>query len=197
MRDEQCTVAAAALVIGAILGMAGSFAPTAELRGLFWGVDGTALVVGCALLVIHHLRHGDATLAAGFLVFLVGETLIVSASSMGLTASAPTLAGGAALWAAALALNSTSAFMPRPVRVIGVIASVLLAITAARLFSGASLTPLSRPLPFFAFPFLAASLVGWAWAHTRSVAGPSANEEALPVLLGVVPSASEGPQSSR
>src|SRR5215204_5444380 len=42
-------VAAAGLVIGALLGMAGSFAPTADLRGLAWGVDGIAIVVGGGL----------------------------------------------------------------------------------------------------------------------------------------------------
>jgi len=71
MRDERLqNVAAAGLVIGALLGMAGSFAPTAGLRGLAWGVDGIALVVGSALLGLHQLRRGDAQLAAGFLVFL-------------------------------------------------------------------------------------------------------------------------------
>jgi hypothetical protein len=32
------------------------------------------------------------------------------------------------------------------------------------------LTPLSEPLPFFAYPFLAATLFGWAWMHYRGVA---------------------------
>jgi hypothetical protein len=97
-------VAAAGLVIGALLGMAGTFAPSAELRGLAWGVDGTALIVGVALLAVHHLRQGNEQLAAGFLVFLAGETLIVSGSAMELAASAPTVAAGFGLWAAALAL---------------------------------------------------------------------------------------------
>jgi hypothetical protein len=36
---------------------------------------------------------------------------------------------------------------------------------ALELFIGRTLTPLSQPLPFFAYPFLAATLVGWAWVH--------------------------------
>src|SRR3954447_20579058 len=103
MSDErQHDVAAAGLVIGALLGMAGSFAPNAALRGLAWGADGVALVVGSALLCVHHLRRGDAQLAAGFLVFLAGETLIVSGSAMDLAVSAPSFAAGAGLWSAAL-----------------------------------------------------------------------------------------------
>ena len=63
-------LAAAALIIGALLGMAGTFAPSAELRALAWGIDGTALVAGMALLAVHHVRLGQELLAAGFLVFL-------------------------------------------------------------------------------------------------------------------------------
>lgn len=168
MKDEQLRfVAAAGLVIGALFGMAGSFAPSPSLRGLAWGVDGIALVVASALLALHHLRRGDAYLAAGFLVFLAGETLIVSGSAMELAESAPSFAAGAGLWSAALALVSTTSVMPRLVRVTGGIAAILFAVTAAQIFGGGSLTPLSQPLPFLAYPFLAATLFGWAWAHTR------------------------------
>ena len=169
MRDQRLhSVAAAGLVIGALLGMAGSFAPTAELRGLAWGLDGIALVVGSALLGVHHLRRGDVHLAAGFLVFLAGETLILSGSAMELEASAPSFAAGAGLWAAALALVSASPTIPRLVRVSGTIAALLFAVTAAQIFGGKGLTALSQPLPFFGYPFLAATLFGWAWVHRRS-----------------------------
>ncbi len=163
-------VAAAGLVIGALLGMAGSFVPSSELRGLLWATDGIALVVASALLAVYYLRRGDEQLAAGFLVFLVGETLMVSGSAVELGAVAPLFAAGAGLWSASLALVSASAVMPRPVRATGAIAAILLAVTAARIFGGAGLTPLSEPLPFYAYPFLAITLLGWAWAHTRSTA---------------------------
>jgi hypothetical protein len=138
-----------------------------ELRGLAWGIDGTALVVASASLAVHHLRRGDEQLAAGFLVFLVGETLVVSGSAVDLAAVGPTFAAGAGLWAASLALVTASPVMPRLVRVTGAIAATLLAIAAARIYGGADLTPLSEPLPFFAFPFLSATLLGWAWVHAR------------------------------
>jgi hypothetical protein len=168
-------VAAAGLVIGALLGMAGTFAPSAQLRGVAWGVDGVALVVGCALLTVHHLREGNDQLAAGFLVFLAGETLIVSGSAMELAASTPTFAAGAGLWSAALALISASRVLPTFVRLTGAIASILFAVTAVRMFGAAALTPLSKPLPFFGYPFLATTLFGWAWVHVRSNRNRSAS----------------------
>jgi len=148
--------------------MAGSFAPSSELRALAWAVDGIAIVVGSALLVVHHVREGNDQLAAGFLVFLAGETLIVAGSAMELAASAPSFAAGAGLWSAALALVSGSPLVPAFIRATGAIASVLLAVTAVRIFGGGGLTALSKPLPFYAYPFLAITLLGWAWLHVRS-----------------------------
>jgi hypothetical protein len=161
-------VAATGLVIGAVLGVAGSFAPSDGMRGLAWGIDGTAIVVACALLTVHHLRRGDEQLAAGFLVFFAGETLIVATSALPLAAATPAFAAGAGLWAAGLAVVSASPTVPSLVRLTGGVAAALFAATAARMFGGAGLTPLSAPLPFGAYPFLAATLVGWAWAHLRS-----------------------------
>jgi hypothetical protein len=166
--DRLRIVAAAGLVIGALLGIAGSFAPSAELRALAWGVDGIAIIVGCALLVAHHAREGNVQLAAGFLVFLAGETLIVSGSAMDLAASAPVFAAGAGLWSAALAVVSAAPAVPAFIRVTGGIASALFAVTAVRMFCGGALTALSKPLPFYAYPFLAITLFGWAWMHMRS-----------------------------
>jgi hypothetical protein len=155
------------LVIGALLGMAGTFAP-ASLRGLAWGLDGTALIVATALLTLHYFRRGEDLAAAGFLVFVAGETLIVAGSAMDLVASVPLFAAGAGLWAASLLLVNASGVMPRALRLIGFIGAVLFAAVAIAIFSGRSLTPLSQPLPFFAYPFLAATLFGWAWVHYRA-----------------------------
>jgi hypothetical protein len=160
-------IAAGGLVLGAVLGMAGTFAPSASLRGLAWGLDGTALIVATALLTIHHFRQGNDAVAAGFLIFVVGEAVILSSAAMDLAASAPSFAAGVALWAASLALVSAFSTMPAVIRVVGFIASLLFAAVAAQIFLGRALTPLSQPLPFFAYPFLVATLCGWAWVHYR------------------------------
>jgi hypothetical protein len=163
-------IAALGLVIGAVLGVAGTFAPSASLRGLAWGLDGTALIVAASLLTIHHVRRGNEIAAAGFLVFVVGETLILSGAAMDLEASAPSFAAGAGLWAASLALVSASRAMPPLVNAVGWLASVLFTVVAVQIFLGGALTPLSEPLPFFAYPFFAATLCGWAWVHYRQAA---------------------------
>ena len=50
---------------------------------------------------------------------------------------------------------------------LGIATAILFAITGLRLFGGAGLTPLTTPLPFYAYPFLAMTLIGWAWVLTR------------------------------
>lgn len=159
--------AAVSLVVGGLLGMAGSFSPS-TVRGVAWGLDGTALVMGALLLAVHHIKLGNEQLAAGFLTFVAGQILVVSGSAMDLAASSPSFGAGAGLWAAGLALVSTSPVMPIFVRATGAIASMLFALVALQIYGGTALTPLSKPLPFNAYPFLVLTLFGWAWVHYRS-----------------------------
>lgn len=101
------------------------------------------------------------------LVFAVGEGLILSGAAMDLAASTPSFGAGVGLWAASLALVSASSVMPPAVRAVGFLGAFLFAVVAWQIFSGHALTPLSQPLPFYAYPFLAATLCGWAWVHYR------------------------------
>lgn len=155
------------LVVGAVLGMAGTFVPSASARGLLWGLDGIALIVATALLTIHHVRRGNDIVAAGFLVFVAGEALIVAGSAMDLMESIPLFGAGVGLWAASLILVSAPNVMPSWLRLVAVIGALLFAVVAVQIFMGSPLTPVSQPLPFLAYPFLAATLFGWAWVHHR------------------------------
>jgi hypothetical protein len=156
-------IAAIGLIIGAVLGIAGSFAPTASLRGISWGIDGTTIIVGCAIMTVRFLRSGDDMLAAGFIVYAIGEGLVQLVCAMPPDSSSPFFAAGTALWAAGMAMVSLPRGFPAVVRGTGVIAGILFAVTALEIFSGNMLTPLSKPLPFYSYPFLALTLLGWAW----------------------------------
>lgn len=161
------TLGAGCLVAGGVLGMVGSFVPPA-LRGIAWGLDGTALVVGGALLAVHYLMLRNELLAAAFVVFVAGQTLVVSGSAMSLEASSPGFGAGVGLWSAALALIAASSANPVFVRLTAAVASVLFAIASLQIYAGTALTPLSQPLPFFAYPVLVLTLFGLAWGHLRA-----------------------------
>lgn len=161
-------LAALGLGVGGALGMAGSFAPTDTLRGLAWGVDGVSLVIASALLVIIQIRNGRDLLAAGFLVFAIGQGLVLSTAAVTPAAGAPSFGAGVGLWAAGLALVSAPRGYPAPVRLLGLAASVLLASVAVRIFAGAAIDAKSSPLPFFAYPVLVATMGGWIWSLLRA-----------------------------
>lgn len=91
-------IAPAGLILGALLGLAGTFVPSPSLRGLAWGIDGVALVTAGAVLLVHHFRQGHDLVASGFVVFTVGQALVLSTAAMPLEASTPPFAAGAALW---------------------------------------------------------------------------------------------------
>lgn len=151
------------LAVGGVFGMAGTFAPSASLRGLAWGIDGAALVMAGAILTVVFYKRGHDLVAAGFLVFAIGEGIILSSAAMDLDASVPSFGAGSSLWAMGLALISLPPVFPFVVRTLGLIASLMFAGTALQIFAGVQLTPVSSPLPFFAYPFFVATLFGWIW----------------------------------
>jgi hypothetical protein len=154
-------VAAAGLAAGGVFGVAGTLVSQAALRQVLWAVDGVGLIVATALLTVRFLRQGEDCVAAGFLVFAIGESLLVSGTAAGLAGSVPSFAGGVALWTAALLLISIPAVFPTWVRLVGVLAAGLFSWVALRIFLGEQLLPISAPMPFFAYPFLVLTFVGW------------------------------------
>lgn len=144
-----------------VFGLAGTFVGQAALRQLFWAIDGVGLIVATTLLAVRFLRRGDDCVAAGFLVFAIGESLLVSGTAAGLEGSVPSFGGGVALWAAALLLISVPTTLATWVRLAGVAAAVPFAVVAARIFRGEMLLPTTAPLPFFGYPLLILTFVGW------------------------------------
>jgi hypothetical protein len=102
--------------------------------------------------------------AAGFLVFAIGESVMLSGTAAGLVGSVPAFAAGTALWAAALLLISIPKEFAGWVRLVGIATAILFATNAARIYWGEQLLPTSSPLPFFAYPFLVITFIGWIWA---------------------------------
>lgn len=89
-------LASVGLAVGGVFGMAGVFVPSASLRGLAWGIDGVGLVMAGALLTVAFYRRGQDLVASGFLVFTVGEGIILSSAAMDLAVSVPSFGRGPA-----------------------------------------------------------------------------------------------------
>jgi hypothetical protein len=165
-------VAALGLLVGAAFGLGGTLVGSPTVQASLWAIDSVGLVIATSLLTLKYYRAGSDIVAGGFLVFAIGEGVLLSGTAAGPSGSVPAFAAGTALWAAALALVSGPRVLPSWLRVLGAVAACLFAVTAGRIYAGESLLPTSSPLPFFAYPFLVATLLGWAWTLTRRPARP-------------------------
>lgn len=164
MKRPLEVIAAIGLALGGIFGLAGTLVAQPYLRAACWAIDGTALVVAAAVLSVRYFRKGCDSVAAGFLVFAVGEGVMLSGVAGTLADSVPSFAAGTALWAAALLLISIPGEFAVWARMTGIVGAILFAITAGEIFWGYRVFPTASPLPRFAYPFLVLTFVGWIWA---------------------------------
>jgi hypothetical protein len=166
MSDSDRTknlVASVGLAFGAVFGLAGTLVTESNLQSTLWAIDSCGLVLACALLTLKFFRKGSDIVASGFLVFAIGEAVMLSETSAGVPTMIPAFAAGTALWATALMLISIPREFSGWIRVTGFIASILFAITSLRIFWGDPVGPTASPLPFFAYPFLVLTFIGWIW----------------------------------
>jgi hypothetical protein len=121
-----------------------------------------------ALLTIKYFRTGNDVVAGGFLVFAIGEGVLLPSAATDAESSIPAFVAGITLWGTALLLVSVSRLFALPVRIIGVVSAILFILTAARIFMGEQLLPTSTPLPAHAYLFLVVTFIGWIWMLWRS-----------------------------
>jgi len=163
MQNSVDVIAAIGLALGGVFGLAGAAVTQPNLQAVLWAVDGAGLVMAATLLSLKYFRAGNDTVAGGFLVFAIGEGILLSGPAAGPEGSIPSFAGGITLWATALLLISIPKLFAMPVRILGIVSAALFIITAARIFWGEHLLPTSAPLPSYAYPLLVATFIGWIW----------------------------------
>lgn len=166
MRNPLKIIVTVGLVLGGVFGIWGTMV-SPPLQAILWAIDGAGLVMATVLLAIKCFRTGNDVVAGGFLVFAIGEGVLLS-SAADPEKSIPSFAAGITLWGTALLLVSVPRLFALPVRIIGIASAVLFILTAARIFMGERLLPTSTPLPADAYPFLVAAFIGWIWMLWRS-----------------------------
>ena len=167
MHNSINVIAAVGLALGGAFGLAGAAVTQPNLQAILWAIDSAGLVMAAALLTVKYLRIGNGVVAGGFLVFAIGDGVLLSGTAAGPVGSIPSFAAGTTLWGTALLLVSIPKLFAMPIRILGIVTAALFIITAARIFWGEPLLPTSAPLPSFAYPLLVATFVGWIWTLLR------------------------------
>jgi len=180
MTRELRVLAVIGLVLGATLGMAGSMVAASNVRAVCWAIDAAGVIVATVILALSYLRAAKMEVAAGFLIYAIGEAIMLTGTSMSLEASVPAFAAGTALWSLGLLLISVPREFLLLTRLTGLIAAVEFGMVSLQIFWGRSLTPISRPLPMFAYPILVLTFCGWIWTIVRHGAEIGATETQAP-----------------
>lgn len=167
MKNPLKVVAVVGLALGGVFGLAGSFVGEPHLRSIFWTIDGVGLVVATAILALRYFRSGSDAFAAGFLVFAIGEGIMLSGVAQPLDAMVPSFCGGIALWAVGLLLTGIPSGFAIWIRSVSVVGAVLFAATAARILCGQRVLPTDFPLPAIGYLFLILTFIGWIWTLLR------------------------------
>ena len=81
MKNPANVVAAIGLALGGVFGLLGTIVTESNLRAASWGIDSVGLVVATALLSLKYFRNGNDIVAAGFLVFAIGEGVMLSGTA--------------------------------------------------------------------------------------------------------------------
>ena len=84
MKKLLRVVVLAGLVLGAVLGMAGTLVSSAVMRSELWAIDGTAVLVSTVVLTLYFFRQGCDGVAAGFLVYAIGEAVMLGGTASAL-----------------------------------------------------------------------------------------------------------------
>jgi hypothetical protein len=168
MKTQLKILTGIGLALGGIFGIAGTVVASQNLRAVFWALDATGVIVATSLLALMYFRKGNDCVAAGFLVYTIGEAVMLGGTAQTLVASVPAFAAGTALWSAGLVLVSVPKEFAMATRIAGLIGGLLFAISSARIFWGEPLLPISKPLPTLGYPFLVLSFIGWIWALRKA-----------------------------
>jgi hypothetical protein len=167
MHKPMNIIAAVGLALGGALGLTGAMVAQQNVQAILWAIDAAGIVMASALLAVKYFRTGNDVVASGFLIFAIGEGVLLSGTAAGPAGSVPAFAAGISLWATALLLVSIPRLFAVPVRILGLVSAILFIITAARIFWGEQLLPTSAPLPSYAYPLLVATFIGWIWTLWR------------------------------
>ncbi len=85
-------IAATGLAAGGALGIGGAMVTESNLQAMLWAIDSAGIVTACSLLTLKYLRTGNDVVAGGFLVFAIGEGVLLSGTAAGPAGSVPAFA---------------------------------------------------------------------------------------------------------
>ncbi|MCB0639039.1 MAG: hypothetical protein KDC54_20560 [Lewinella sp.] len=148
------------LIIGVGFGFSGMFIKDPTLQVGWYEISSVGLIVALTMLALHFFRKEQELLAAGFMIFAIGEGLMTVGAAGDLGMSVASFGAGMALYPPALWLIVAEKEMPFWTRLTGLAASIPFAISAVKIFGGQVITS-ADPVVGAAYGLLTLTIIGW------------------------------------
>lgn len=160
MNTKLNNLASIGLALGAIFGTSGSIFTEPIMQIVQYQISSIGLTVACALLTMKFLREEKDFIAAGFLLFAIGEAVMTAGAASGQVGGQPSFAAGMALYVPAFLLISIPKRFPLWARITGISATIPFLIAASKIFLGGQVLSTS-PIPGVGYGLLVVTIIGW------------------------------------
>ena len=160
MKKRTNHLASIGLAIGAVFGLSGLFFTEPVTQTCLFVISGVGLSAGLALLSVKFLRENDDCLAAGFMLFSIGEAILTCNTPAEESTADASFACGMLFYVVAFILISLSKRFPLWLRLTGLAAAIPFSIAAARFLLGYGIDS-SDTFPGMGYGLLTLCIVGW------------------------------------
>lgn len=160
MNQKLNNLASVGLAVGAIFGTSGSMFTEPVTQVVQYEISSIGLVVASVLLTLKYLREEKDFIAAGFLVFAIGEAVMTTGAASGPVSGQSSFGAGMALYVPAFLLISIPKGFPLWARITGIAATIPFLIAASIIFLGGEILSTS-PIPGIGYGLLVISIIGW------------------------------------
>lgn len=166
MNRKLNIIASIGLAIGALFGTSGSIFTEPILQIVLYQISSIGLTVACAILTIKFLRENNDLIAAGFLLFAIGEAVMTAGAASGSVGGQASFGAGMALYVPALFLISIPKTFPLWTRISGIAATIPFSTAASIIFLGGQALSTS-PIPGAGYGLLVITIIGWILTIVR------------------------------
>lgn len=162
MKTSYNFIASIGLVIGLVFGITGGMLKDPHWQGISYEISSLGLIYASAMLCILYFRKGADLVAAGWLLFAIGEAAMSTGTAGGQPYSQPMFASGMGIYIPALIMISIPSEYPIWARIAGIISAILFAISAGMIFSGNEVLS-THPLPTSGYSVMTIAMIGYIW----------------------------------
>lgn len=161
-------VAIGGLIIGAALGLAGSFF-AGQVQAFLFVISSLGLIAGSLLLAMRRLSSRDHMAAAGFAALAIGEAALIGPGNA--PAAAARFASGVMVYVPALLLIGASGWGSLWARLAALASAVVFAAYALAYLAGGAPDP-NGPMGSVGYLLLTLAIVGWIMTILREPDAP-------------------------